>query len=189
MGISIVRQGQFSKSNYVVPTGAGNYNLPREDVDALYSPGWPIAPVTRPQDSEFPRSIDYPVGINYTLQPRVGYGLMPAMALKAAYENVTEVSNPLNLIIRILCGFTKQLLDKDGKKVDKHPYLFVTTEPDPIHHIPFNVWMTPYKKSFKKYAPPASPILADRSRKPDAREYTDGTTVTLITNSQGYSPK
>src|SRR5271157_239565 len=191
MGISIVRQGQFTKaSNYIVTTGAGNFNLPREDVDALYGPGWPIAPVTRPQDSDFPRSIDYPVGINYTLQPRIGYGLMPAAALKSAWNNVTEVSNPVNLVIRILSGFTKQLVDKDEKKVSAgHPYEFLTTEPDPIHHIPFNVWMTRFKKSSKIYAAPAYYIHRGSNNEPDAMEYIDGSTFFLITNSSGYSPE
>src|SRR3972149_6036134 len=142
MAISRVKSLDFNKAAYLVQTGAGNYNLPREDVDALYGPGWPVQPVTRPEDTEIPRTIDYPVGINYTLQPRVGYeGLMPIKALKAAYSNVSEVAAPVNLIIREMSGFMAMLRDKKTKQKVKqgHPYSWMTVSPDRTN--PFNVWL------------------------------------------------
>ena len=108
--MSITRVPQRTFEKFQVVTGAGNYNLPREDMDTLYGPGWPVAPVTRPEDTDFPRTIDYPVSINATLQPRIGYaGLMPIAALTAAYVNISEVSMPPNLIIRELSGFVPML--------------------------------------------------------------------------------
>ena len=189
MSITIVSQKELQKNGYIVSTGAGNYLSPSEDITTLYGPGYPIAPVARPEDNDAPRSIDYPVGINYTLQPRIGYGLMPAAALDATYNSVTEVSNPVNMVLRVMSGFTKQLKDKNGKRVkDGHPYQWSIEEPDPLHHIPFNVWMSWFKKSSKKYAAPAFHYHRTNG-KIDALEYIDGSTLFLITNSHGYLPE
>lgn len=179
----------FQKSGLSIQTGAGNYNLPREDVDALYGPGWPVTPVTRPEDSELPRTIDYPVGINYTLQPRVGYaGLMPVAALKAAYSNVAEVSTPVNLIIREMSGFQPMLRDRKSqvRAKDGHPYEWMTVSPD--RTVPFNVWMARYKKSAKVYAAPAF-YMRRNGTAIEAMEYIDGSTFFLIVNSRGNLPE
>lgn len=186
MAITKVTYGSFNK--YQVRTGAGNFNLPAADVDALYGPGWPITPVTRPEDSDLPRVVDYPVGINYTLQPRVGYeNLMPITALKAAYANVSEVSAPVNLLIRELCGFVPILRDKKTlQKVSSgHPYEWMTTSPD--RKTPFNVWMTRFKKSSKVYAAPAYYKRRDGG-KIIGMEYIDGSTFFLIVNDRGELP-
>ena len=78
---------------------------------------------------------------------------------------------------------------KTGKKVDDHPFNWLITEPDPLHHIPFNVWMTWYKKSAKIYAAPAFHYHRDGGGKIDALEYIDGSTLFLITNAHGYIPE
>lgn len=188
MSISIVRQGDFSKFN--VTTGAGTFNLPREDVSALYGPGWPVAPVTRPEDTDLPREIDYPVAINATLQPRIGYeGLMPVRALKAAYTNVAEVGIPINLIIREMAAFIPMLRDKKKQQRvgEDHPYNWLTVSPDRVN--PWSVWMARYKKSAKLYAAPAFFYRRDSSGAIDALEYIDGSTLFLIVNARGRLPE
>lgn len=189
MAVAKVPHSTFQKSAFSVITGAGNYTLPRDDVDAMYGPGWPIQPVTRPEDSELPRTLDYPVGVNYTLQPRVGYdGLMPVKALKAAYSNISEVSAPLNLIIRELSGFMPMMRDPLTKRKLKagHPYEWMTRSPD--RDMPFNVWVTKYKKSAKIYAAPAFYMKREGSDI-TAMEYIDGSTFFLIINSRGNLPR
>jgi 2'-5' RNA ligase len=188
MAVTKVSHASFSKG-YTVQTGAGSYNLPREDTDSLYGPGWPVQPVTRPEDSELPRTLDYPVGINFTLQPRVGYaGLMPIAALKAAYSNVSEVSAPVNLIIRELCSFMPILRDpKTKQKIkDGHPYQWMCISPDRV--APLNVWLARYKKSAKVYAAPAFFMRKEQDRTV-ALEYIDGSTLFLIVNSRGNLPE
>lgn len=187
MPISNVPYSSFNK--YTIQTGAGNYNLPQSDVDALYGPGWPIAPVTMPDDSDLPRVVDYPVGINYTLQPRVGYeGLMPISALRAAYANVAEVAAPVNLLIRELTGFTPilQNVKTKQKAKDGHPYEWMTLSPD--RKVPFNVWISRYKKSAKVYAAPAFYKKRDGNNI-IAMEYIDGSTFFLIVNERGELPE
>lgn len=186
MPIQKVTHADFQKG--IITTGAGSYELPRDQVDSLYGPGWPVAPVTRPEDNELPRTLDYPVGVNYTLQPRVGYdGLMPVKALKAAYSNISEVSSPVNLIIRELSGFMAMLRDKKTKQKMKqgHPYQWMTLSPD--RTVPFNVWMTRYKKSAKIYAAPAFYMGRDQGMI-TSMEYIDGSTLFLIINSRGNLP-
>lgn len=186
MPIQKVTHADFQKG--IVTTGAGSYELPRDQVDALYGPGWPVAPVTRPEDSELPRTLDYPVGVNYTLQPRVGYeGLMPVKALKAAYTNISEVSSPVNLIIREMSGFMAMLRDRKTKQKMKngHPYQWMTLSPD--RTVPFNVWMTRYKKSAKIYAAPAF-YMGREQGAITSMEYIDGSTLFLIINSRGNLP-
>src|ERR1700690_3472036 len=178
-------------SNYTVSTGAGEYNLPREDVDALYGPGWPVAPVTMPMDSDLPREFDYPVGINYTLQPRVGYEtLMSVAALQAAYLNVPEVSAPVNVIIRLLCGFTPIFRNKSDQQLVKPDYEFNHLLNEPERDIPWTVWLTKYKKSSKIYSAPA---YFKKFDKPGGvvqeMEYLDGSTLFLIINSRGKLPQ
>lgn len=189
MAITIVSQNDFQKGvGYNVQTGAGEYNLPRDDVDALYGPGWPIQPVTRPEDSDLPRVFDYPVGINYTLQPRVGYqGLFPVAALKAAYINVAEVAQPVNMIIRELSGFVPQLRDPKTQQriAPGHPYEWMLQSPD--GRVPFNVWMSLFKKSAKVYAAPAI-YKRKEGGKLVGMEYIDGSTFFLIVNSKGRLP-
>jgi len=184
--MAIIKSNKFAKYNVV--TGAGNYNLPMDDVTAVYGPGWPIAPVPRPEDSDLPREIDYPVAINATLQPRVGYsGLMPVSALKAAYTQISEVSTPVNIIIRELAGFRPMLKAKDTKQLASgHPYAWMTTYPDRV--TPFNVWLSKFKKSAKVYAAPAFFLRRDGSGGVDALEYIDGSTLFLIINSRGRLP-
>ena len=189
MSITIVSSNDFNKYNNIIQTGAGSYNLPREDVDALYGPGWPIAPVTRPTDSALPRVNDYPVGINYTLQPRIGYeGLFPIAALKAAYGTVSEVSQPVNLVIRELSAFTPQLRNPKNKQKlgSDHPYAWMTKYPD--GRTPFSVWLTKYKKSAKIYAAPAIFKRKEHGRV-TAMEYIDGSTFFLIVNERGELPR
>ena len=189
MSITIVSSNDFNKYNNIIQTGAGSYNLPREDVDALYGPGWPIAPVTRPTDSALPRVNDYPVGINYTLQPRIGYeGLFPIAALKAAYGTVSEVSQPVNLVIRELSAFTPQLRNPKNKQKlgSDHPYAWMTRYPD--GRTPFSVWLTKYKKSAKIYAAPAI-FKRKEHGKVTAMEYIDGSTFFLIVNERGELPR
>ena len=188
MTVTIVPYIDFAKYN--VQTGAGVYNLPMEDVSAVYGPGWPIAPVPRPEDSEVPREIDYPVTVNSTLQPRIGYeGLMPINALKAAYGNVVEAAIPVNMIIRELSGFVPMLKNKVTKQriPDGHPFEWLTESPDRIN--PFNVWLTRYKKSAKIYAAPAFFMRRDGKGEIDALEYIDGSTLFLIINARGRLPE
>lgn len=188
-----VSQSSLQKASgavpYTVRTGAGTFTFPNEDVDALYGPGWPVQPTTMPQDSEVPRTIDYPVGINFTIQPRIGYnGLMPCNALKAAYTNLSEVSAPVNLLIRELAGFNAILRDRKTQQKVKggHPYEWMTQSPDRIK--PFNVWTTLYKKSAKIYAAPAF-YIKKQNGKTVAMEYIDGSTLFLIINARGNLPE
>lgn len=188
-----IQQSAFQKASgavpYTVTTGAGKFTFPNEDVEALYGPGWPVQPTTMPQDSEVPRTIDYPVGINFTIQPRIGYdGLMPCNALKAAYTNLSEVSAPVNLLIRELAGFNPILRDRKTQQKVKagHPYEWMTQFPDRIK--PFNVWTTLYKKSAKIYAAPAF-YIKRQGGKTVAMEYIDGSTLFLIINARGNLPE
>jgi len=188
MAITLVGHKSFAKYNVV--TGAGTYNLPSEDVSTVYGPGWPITPVPRPEDSDLPREIDYPVTVNATLQPRVGYeGLMPVSALKSAYSNVVEVSTPVGLIVRELSGFVPMLKDrKTRQRVDEgHPYNWLTVSPD--RSTPFNVWLSRFKKSAKVYAAPAFFMRRDNKGEIDALEYIDGSTLFLIINPRGKLPE
>ena len=159
-------------------------------MDTLYGPGWPVAPVTRPEDTDFPRTIDYPVSINATLQPRIGYaGLMPIAALTAAYVNISEVSMPPNLIIRELSGFVPMLRLKSNKQrvKDGHPFNWMTISPD--RKVPFNVWMSRFKKSAKMYAAPAFYKHRGGDGVIDAMEFIDGSTLFLIVNTRGDLPE
>ncbi len=188
--MAIIRVPQDNFHKYTVVTGSGAYNLPKDDVDTMYGPGWPIAPIARPEDNNIPREIDYPVAINATLQPRIGYeGLMPTAALKAAYTNVTEVSTPVNLLIRELSGFVPMLKNKKTKQKisNDHPYNWMTLYPDRV--TPFNVWLSRYKKSAKIYAAPAFFKRKNSKGETDAMEYIDGSTLFLIVNSRGKLPE
>jgi 2'-5' RNA ligase len=188
MAITIVPRDTFQKFN--VTTGAGEYNLPERDVDALYGPGWPITPYPPPKDTVMPRQIDYPVAINYTLQPRTGYaGLMGIPQLMAAYRNVTEAAMPVNLIIRELSSFMPILRDKIKKQrvPDGHPFQWMTVSPDCTD--PFNVWLSRYKKSAKVFAAPAFYKRRDGKGNIVAMEYIDGSTFFLIVNERGMLPE
>ena len=178
-------------SNYIVNTGAGAYNLPRRDMDALYGPGFPIAPATMPADSELPREFDYPVGINYTLQPRIGYEtLFDVNTLQAAYLGIPEVAAPVNLIIRLLCGFNPYFRYKATKQRVEDGYEFNHLLIEPEKDIPFNVWMTKFKKSSKIFSAPAYYKKFDRPGGTiQEMEYLDGSTLFLIINSRGKLPQ
>jgi len=188
MSISKIPYSSFQKYNVV--SGNKDFNLPARDVSALYGPGWPISPLPRPEDSEIPREIDYPVSINATLQPRAGYeGLMPVKALKSAYNAVSEVRIPVNLLTRELGGFVPTLRDKKTQNRVKsgHPYQWMTKSPD--GKTPFQIWLNRFIKSTEIYDAPALYLRKDYDGNIEGLEYIDGSTLFLIINERGQLPQ
>lgn len=170
-----------------VQSGGGEFfSAPGSWITASYGSGWPIAPVTRPDDVEFPRTIDYPISINATLTPRTGYGLMPFAALKEVYENVTEVGMPVNLLWRELSSFVPRLIDDEENEVDDHPYLWMTESPD--RNVPFSVWLTRLIKCSKIYDA-AAVFMRRNGSETVGLDYVDGSTLFLIVDEFGNLPK
>lgn len=166
--------------------GGAAFGVPDAWSMTSYGSGWPIAPVSAPQDVELPRSIDYPISINATLTPRTGYGLMPFSALLEAYENVTEVKMPVSLIHRELASFKPHLVDDDENEVEDHPYQWLCDAPD--RKTPFGVWLTRFLKSAKVYDAPAVYLQHDTDDTTTALHYIDGSTLFVIVDQFGNVP-
>jgi len=145
----IHRLGSGARLNKIISGGGDNFGIPDAWSRTMYGSGWPIRPVSAPEDTAIPRSIDYPVSVNATLVPRTSYGLMPFPSLLEAYENITECKIPVSLIYRELTSFIPRLVDKDGNEINDHPYAWMTRKPD--GRTPFSVWMTRFIKNSKVY--------------------------------------
>lgn len=184
--MNIVRLGPKAISKYI-SGGGDNFQPDPAWMTASYGSGWPIQPVMPPRDTTMPRVIDYPMSVNATLTPRTGYGLMPFAALLEAYENVTEVRTPVNLIWRELTSFIPRLVDNEGNEVQDHDYAWMTKMPD--RETPFSVWMTRFLKSAKVYDAPAIYFNKSNSGAIDALHYIDGSTLFLIVDQFGRIPK
>ena len=159
--------------------------FPAEMATATYAPGFPIEPITRPDEVETPRTIDYPISINATLQPRTGYGLMPFSALADVYENITEVKMPIGTLLRILNSFKPRLVDKDGNQIDDHPYDWMTVSPD--RKVPFDTWVTRFMKASEIFDAGAFAIHRDKDGI-NALKFIDGSTLFIIIDEQGEVP-
>lgn len=166
--------------------GGESFGIPRSWGTSSYGSGWPIAPVSPPRDVEFPRSVDFPISINSTIIPRTGWGLMSFAALKEAYENVTEVKIPVNLIWRELTTFVPRIVDSEGNEIPDHPYMWLTEYPDGL--TPFNVWITRLIKSLKIYDAPAIFLKRNSSGLIEGLQYVDGSTLFLIVDEFGNQP-
>jgi 2'-5' RNA ligase len=170
--------------------GAGVANainqLPSEWLTSTFAPGFPVQPFTRPEEVEVPREIDYPIAVNASLQPRTGYGLMPFAALAAAYENITEVRMPVQIIMRELNSFHPRLVDREGNELFEHPYHWLTVAPD--RQTPFDVWMTRFLKS--SYIFDAGAVyIDDREGELFGLHYIDGSTLFIMVDEHGRVPQ
>lgn len=173
-------------SKAIASGGGQEFSAPAEWITTQYGSGWPIAPVSAPKDVELPRAIDYPISVNATLTPRTGYGLMPFAALLEAYENVTEVRTPVELICREMGSFVPRLIDDDGNDVSDHDYAWLCEKPD--GETPFGPWMARMIKSMKIYDAPA--VYMDTSHgKTTGLHFIDGSTLFVIVDEFGKVPK
>lgn len=170
----------------VISGGGVGFASPAAWLQATYGPGQPVQPVSGTQDVEIPRSIDYVFGINATLTPRTGYGLMPFTQIKQAYELVTECKLPVWLIIREMSSFVPRLVDLDGKGVDDHPMQWLCEKPD--GKTPFSVWLTPFLETTKIYDAPAVYLGQDRNGDISSVHYIDGSTIFVIVDQFGNIP-
>lgn len=110
---------------------------------------------------------------------------MPFSALLEAYENVTEVRTPVNLIWRVLTTFSPRMVDEDGNEIQDHPYHWMCDKPD--GRTPFSVWITRFIKSTKIYDAPS--VYVDRpGNEIKGLHYIDGSTLFLIVDEYGNTP-
>lgn len=183
---AIVRSGPGALRK-VLSGGGEDFGIPMRWSQASYGSGWPIKPVNAPKDADIPRSIDYPISVNASLTPRTSYGLMPFASLLEAYENVTEVRNPVNLIYRQLSSFKPHLINKDKQEVTDHPFQWLCESPDGKN--PFGVWMTRFIKNSKVYD--AASLYWERGLDGHIKgmHYIDGSTLFLIVDEHGNTPE
>ncbi len=183
----VVRLSSSTSLAKALSGGGEDFQVPNEWSKASYGSGWPVQPVSAPQDVKLPRTIDYPMAVNSTLTPRTGWGLMPFAALLEAYENVTEVRIPVNLIWRELTTFIPRLVDKDGGLIMDHPYQWICETPD--GETPFSIWLTRFLKSAKVYDAPAVYMDKDAMGAVKGLHYIDGSTMFIIVDQFGNVPK
>jgi 2'-5' RNA ligase len=181
----IARQGPSVLAK-IASGGGADFTVPGAWAQTAYGSGWPVQPVSAPQDVQLPRTVDYPISVNATLTPRTGYGLMPFSALLEAYENVTECKMPVSLIHRELTSFKPHLIDEDGNEVNDHDYQWMCEFPD--RKTPFGVWLTRFLKSSKVYDAPAV-YLQGEPGKTEALHYIDGSTLFIIVDQYGNVPE
>lgn len=167
--------------------GGQGFTTPAEWITTAYGSGWPIAPVTVPQDAALPREIDYPISVNATLTPRTGYGHMPFAALLEAYENVAEVRTPVELLCRELRSFIPHLVDDEGNEIQDHPMAWICDKPD--GYTPFGVWVTRLIKTGKVYDAPAVYLDTDSHGEFQGMHYIDGSTLFVIVDESGRVPQ
>ena len=171
------------------PLGANMLaNLPKEWVQALYGPGYPISPMPHPEEAGIPREIDYPIAANISIQPRTTYGLMPFEVLKTAFESVGELQLDVHLITRELNSFQPRLVDRAGNDIgEDHPYSWIIDSPDGYN--PFNVWLTRLLQCSLVFD--AGCIFNETDStgsKLKALRYLDGETLYLLVNEHGETP-
>jgi hypothetical protein len=160
--------------------------LPPSWQTAVYAPGFPIRPISKPLEEGIPRSIDYPISANVSIQPRTHYGLLPFQVLNDAYENIPEVTMAVHLLIRELCAFQPQLVDADENVLNDHPYLWMTETPDGI--TPWTVWLTRFMQSVFVYD--AGALFTERGDSGLAGlHYVDGSTLFCLVDVQGNPPE
>lgn len=170
----------------VVSGGGANFQIPTTWNLTSFGSGWPIRPATDPAYVETPRDFDFPMAVNTSLTPRVGYGLMPFSMLLEAYDTVSEVRSPVLLILRELCSFIPHLVDFDGNEIEDHPYAWMAKYPD--RKTPFSIWLTRFLKSTKVYDAPAVYKHRTDDGLIDALHYVDGSTLFVIVDSYGNIP-
>lgn len=177
----IARVGQLAKNDVVTQQG----QLPASWMMATYGPGFPVQPFVSPEETKIPREIDYPISVNASLQPRIGYGLEPFSSLKAIYETITEVRMPVSMSLRQLTGFKPHLVDSQGNEIDGHPYQWICESPDRV--TPFDVWLTRFMKSSDIFD--AGVYFKQRANnKLVSLNYLDGSTIFIIVNDKGNVP-
>lgn len=183
----LVKLGPSANLRKLNSGGGDSFSVPSRWTQAAYGAGWPVNPLANaPEDVEIPRTIDYPMSVNATLTPRTGYGLMPFAQLLAAYEGVTEVKIPVNLIHRELSAYHPHLVDINGNEIDDHPYQWMCEHPD--RRTPFNVWMTRFFQSAKVYDAPAVYLEQAGDGSTRGLHYIDGSTLFLIVDEYGNVP-
>lgn len=168
-----------------VPT---NQPLPRPWAETTFAPGWPIQPLTPPQDEGLPREIDYAVAANINIVPRSSYGLMSFAALREAYENITEVKMAVNTLVREMVAFDPQLVNIQGGSVaDDHPYNWLTMFPD--GQTAWDVWLTRFLTSVLVFDAGAIYIQRDPlTRHLKGLSYVDGSTLFVLVDQLGRLP-
>lgn len=186
--MGIIKLGPNSGLTKYTVSGAGQSFEPSQRwTSGAYSPGWPIAPIEAPVDTERPRSIDYVISQNATIAVRSAYGLMPDSMMYTAYDNVPEVRQPMWLLKRQLSPFKAHLVDENGDELpDGHPYQKWCTFPDGRN--PFSVWMTRYLKSAFIYDAPALFFHTANNGQIDRLDVIDGSTFLPILDEYGDTP-
>lgn len=170
----------------MISGGGSDFNVPDRWSLTSYGSGWPIQPVSPPQDTQLPRTIDYPISVNASLTPRTGYGHMSFAALLEAYENVAEARIPVELLHRQLAAFIPHLVDDSGNEVHDHPYIWMAQSPD--GKVPFSIWLTRFLKSTKVYDAPA--VYIERTgNATTGLHFIDGSTLFLIVDEYGNTPE
>lgn len=182
----VARMSPASSMRKLLSGGGQDFGIPNRWTQATYGSGWPIRPVNAPKDQDLPRSIDYPIAVNSSLNPRTGWGLMSFAALYEAYMNVTEIANPVSTFWRTMTSFKPRLVDPSGNEVKGHPFSWMTDSPD--RHTPFSVWLTWFLKSAKIYDAPALYFGTGDDGMIDRMEYVDGSTLFVIIDEYGHIP-
>ncbi len=180
-----ITRGSSQLLSKVVSGGGSDFSIPSPWLQAPYGPGSPVQTIAGQYGAEIPRTIDYPIGVNTTLTPRTGYGLMPFAQIYSAYAYVTECKLPVWLITREMTSFVPHLVDSDGNEIDDHPYKWMAISPD--RKTPFAVWLTRLLKSSLIYDAPAVYLKEDKG-KIDELHYIDGSTLFVIVDQFGNTP-
>ena len=174
-------------SNAVSTPAASNAmaDIPAEWIRATYGPGQPIRPIARPEESNIPREIDYPISVNATIQPRTNYGLMPFDILRQAYENISEIKMCVQTLGRELTGFVPRLVDGEGNEKLGHPYEWLLQSPDRM--TPWVVWLTRFLQSANVFD--AGSIFMSQSHgQLQGLHYVDGSTLFVLLDEHGRIP-
>jgi len=182
----VARMSNSAMLNKLASGGGQDFGVPRNWTQATYGSGWPIRPVNAPRDQELPRSIDYPISVNSSLNPRTGWGLMSFAALYEAYMNVTEIANPVSTFWRTMTSFRPRLIDSSGNEVKNHEFSWMTVSPN--RKDPFSVWLTRFLKSSKIYDAPALFFGTDSNGQINLMDYVDGSTLFVIIDEYGHIP-
>lgn len=183
----IARYGTSANLRKVASGGGESFGVPRAWTQSVYGSGQPIQPLSGTQDTEIPRTIDFPISVNATLTPRTGYlGLMPFSEIKAAYDYVTECKLPVWLIAREMSSFIAHLVDDDGNEVSGHDYQWMCESPD--RKKPFHRWLTRFLKNAKVYDAASVYLKPSANGSIEAMHCLDGSTLFVIVDQFGNTP-
>jgi 2'-5' RNA ligase len=180
----------------VIPRIAQPPNMDQIPLDwsAVYlGPGRPPMPMwnqgywdgRRRVENIDPRSIEYPPNVNATIQPRIGYGLMPFADIEM-YAHVPPVAKCRRMIIDEIKSLEPKIMNSDGEVVDDPDLRWMTTYPDRVR--PWASWISRFLYNSIVFDAPAVQPIYSTDGKIMAVKVIEGPTIFVMVNEHGDQP-